>query len=77
MLQPLNALFYFMAVEIIKRFYQDGGGTFIEVFFNTKNTISFNIDNSIGLALDIDTAEFFLKELKKQINYAKKGGSNE
>ena len=73
----LCSLFYFMPVEIIKRFYQDGGGTFIEVFVNTKNTISFNLDNSIGLALDIDTAEFFLKELKKQINYAKKGGSDE
>jgi hypothetical protein len=66
-----------MPVEIIKRFYQDGGGTFIEVFVNTKNTITFNLDNSIGLTLDIDTAEFFLKELKKQINYAKKGGSDE
>jgi hypothetical protein len=77
MLQPLNALFYFMPVEITKRFSDNQRETFIEVYGTEKNEMVFLIDDSIGITLDIETAEYFLEEFKKQLEYAKEGGSNE
>ncbi len=74
---PLNALFYFMPVQIIKRFENDEQNSFIEVFASQQNKIVFRIDDSIGIVLDIETAQSFCNELKKELKYAKQGGSNE
>lgn len=66
-----------MPVEITKRFSDNQRETFIEVFGTEKNEMVFLIDDSIGITLDIETAEYFLEEFKKQLEYAKEGGTNE
>ncbi len=66
-----------MAVEITRKFVDDESNNFLEVFLNVKNEISFFIDEEYAVSLDIKTAEELLNELKKIINDAKKGGSNE
>lgn len=77
MLQPLNALFYFMSVEITKKFVDDKSNNSIEVFLNVKDEISFFINEEYGVSLNIETAEELLTELKKIIIDAKQGGSDE
>jgi hypothetical protein len=66
-----------MPVQIIKRFENDEQNSFIEVFASQQNKIVFRIDDSIGIVLDIETAQSFCNELKKELKYAKQGGSNE
>jgi len=66
-----------MAVEITRKFVDDESNNFLEVFLNVKNEISFFIDEEYAVSLDIKTAEELLNELKKIINDAKEGGSNE
>jgi hypothetical protein len=77
MLQPLNALFYFMSVEITKKFIDDESESKLEVFLNTHGKISFFIDGEYEIALDVETTKHLINELIKEVNYAKEGGSNE
>jgi len=77
MLQPLSALFYFMPVQIIKRFENNEQDSFIEVFASQEDKIVFRIHCSMEIVLDIETAESFCNELKKELKYAKQGGTNE
>lgn len=74
---PLDALFYFMSVEITKKFVDDKSNNSLEVFLNVKDEISFFINEEYGVSLNIETAEELLTELKKIIIDAKQGGSDE
>ena len=66
-----------MPVIITKKFFDKQADSFIEILRSQKNEIIFLIDDSIGINLDLETAEYFFEEFKKQLEYAKEGGTNE
>lgn len=81
MLLPLNALFYFMPIQL--RFVNDTdhNSNFIEVIgCSLEETVTIYIESedvSLSCEMFYGTAEALIKELQKQLNEAKSGGRNE